>query len=388
MAATLLTSQQGQILRNQVIDATRPGPLLHDFQLVLDYVGPQGVKAAGKYNLLPMESIGKLDPHLSRPLQLDLKRPQLRSHPYLQGLHLLLRASGISRVEGIGDKARLMLDPTVFEQWQRLNPTEQYFNLLEAWLLEGRPEMIGERGSPWSDRILMLMSLQEAWKKESAKANRNIASNQWLAHILGFGYALYHLALMDLFGLVEVKHPIVPLPRGYPTEPQLAPFGDALFTLLGRGLPARGAEEDIPDEDIENEEDEEGEEVIGFGRWQPIFQPYFPDWQQNLILPGNEMREGIFVFRVSLGKIWRLIAISAHDTLHDLVYAILESVDFDDDHLYQWTYRDRFGAEVKATDPRGGDGLPADEVAIGHVPLARDSRCNCSMILGTAGSSP
>src|SRR5438093_97815 len=103
-----LTKAQEQILRDQGIDTELPGPVLHDFQVVLDFVGTQGVKAAGKYNLLPLNAISTLNPRLRRPILLgDMKRPQLRSHPYLQGLHLLLRTSGLSRVEGVGAKARL-----------------------------------------------------------------------------------------------------------------------------------------------------------------------------------------------------------------------------------------------------------------------------------------
>src|SRR5262245_9095997 len=92
-----------QALRSQVIDATHPGAVLPDFGAVLDYLGDAGaVKAGGKYNLLPLEAIPVLDERLARPLRLDLQRPQLRSHPYLQGLHLLGRASGLVRVEGSG----------------------------------------------------------------------------------------------------------------------------------------------------------------------------------------------------------------------------------------------------------------------------------------------
>jgi hypothetical protein len=62
-------------------------------------VGHEGVEAQGKYNLLPIKLIGELDRRFSRPLHLDLTRPQIRSHPYLQGLNLLLRASGLTRIE-------------------------------------------------------------------------------------------------------------------------------------------------------------------------------------------------------------------------------------------------------------------------------------------------
>src|ERR1700733_5277090 len=83
-----LTPEQETTLKSQVFDAIHPGALLHDFALVLDYVGDKGVKAGGKYNLLPIDAIHPLDERLVRPMRLELQRPQLRSHPYLQGLHL------------------------------------------------------------------------------------------------------------------------------------------------------------------------------------------------------------------------------------------------------------------------------------------------------------
>ena len=149
-----LTKAQEQVLRDQAITADQPGPVLRDFRVLLDFLAPEGFEAGGKHNLLPLKHIGDLDRCLSRPLHLELKRPQLRSHPYLQGLNLLLRASGLSRVAGVGAKARLVLDPAMLAQWDRLNPTEQYFNLLEAWLRVGRAEMVGERGPAWGDLLL------------------------------------------------------------------------------------------------------------------------------------------------------------------------------------------------------------------------------------------
>jgi hypothetical protein len=152
MSKPQLTAEQQTILKSQGFDATHPGALLHDFELLLEYVGEKGVKAGGKYNLLTLESIPTLDERLAHPLRLDLLRPQLRSHPYLQGLHLLFRASRLGRVEGKGGKARLVVDPAVLASWNQLNPTEKYFALLEAWLFVSRPEMVGGRpgGARWS----------------------------------------------------------------------------------------------------------------------------------------------------------------------------------------------------------------------------------------------
>jgi hypothetical protein len=345
-------------LQEQVIDAQQPGTILRDFGMLLDFVQERAVKVAGKYNLLPIDAISELDARLSRPLRLALKRPQLRSQPYVQGLYLLLRATGLSRIEGSGTKARLVLDPVMFEQWKQLNPTEQYFNLLEAWLLHGRAEMVGERGDSWGEDSLM--KCVGAWRSIPPKEGRSFTAQrpEWV-HIDGIYREFYHVALLDLFGLMQVEHPTEPVQPWHPAGLKRRPFGDALFSLLGQWYmdgPGR------PDLDEEASPD--------FGVWQPLLQPYFPEWRANLALPEPERRKGIFVFKVSLGKVWRRIAMPDQATLDELVGLILRSVNFDSDHLYEFTYRDRFGATVRVAHPYCDDAEAfANEVEIGEVPL-------------------
>jgi hypothetical protein len=54
MKETKLTRAQEQCLRDQVITADQPGPVLRDFRVLLEFLGLEGVEAGGKYNLLPM----------------------------------------------------------------------------------------------------------------------------------------------------------------------------------------------------------------------------------------------------------------------------------------------------------------------------------------------
>jgi hypothetical protein len=68
-----LTAEHEQCLRDQAVTDDQPGPVLHDFGVVLESLGTDGVAAAGKYNLLPIEHIGELDRRLSRPLRLESK---------------------------------------------------------------------------------------------------------------------------------------------------------------------------------------------------------------------------------------------------------------------------------------------------------------------------
>lgn len=353
-----LTKTQEKLLREQVIDDDHPGPILRDFHTLLAFVGPEGVPAAGKYHLLPLDGINALDRLLSRPLHLQLKRAMPSSHPTIQGLLLLLRTTGLSRPEGSGSKPRLALDPAMLAQWNALNPTERYFALLEAWLLVSRPDTVGE-SSRWStaslpDCLRMWSSLPPEGKVFDTEESRQ-------GYIWGIQRTFYHLALADLFGLMNVDLPDAPTSSWHLTGLTPLPFGDALFSVLSR------AESLAWGGSISPEEDEGGE--AGFGSLRPLLQPYFPAWRNTLVLPEEAPREGVFVFKVSLGGVWRKIAIPSGATLADLANAILNSVNFDDDHLYAFTYRNRFGAEVGANHPFMDEGPWADDVAIDTLPL-------------------
>jgi hypothetical protein len=371
------TADQERCLRSQSISSTEPGTILHDFDAVLDFVGPEGVAAQGKYNLLPIKSIGELDRRLSRPLNLEMtmKRPLMRSHPYLLGLNLLLRASGLTRVEGTGAKARLVQDPEMVVQWKALNPTERYFDLLEAWLRFGRPEMVGETGGLWDHFLFKCLQL---WQALPRQGKRFDIERPLEIYVPGLYREFYVLALMDLFGFLEVEYPSRPIMPWGPAAVRHLPFGDAMCTLMASRLPTvwtdflpreDADEEDEEPEDHEHDEEEDEAQMPRFGEWQPVFQPYFPEWRENLVLPEIEPREGTFVFRVSLGKVWRLIAMPADSTLEDLARWVLRSVNFDNDHLYEFTYHNRLGATEEAHHPYMDEGPYTDEVEVGSLPL-------------------
>jgi hypothetical protein len=262
-----LTPEQEAVLRSTVIDDLHPGALLHDFELLLDYVGEKGVKAGGKYNLLPIDAIPVLDERLAHPLRLDMKRPQLRSHPYLQGLHLLFRASGLARVEGTGEKARLAVDPVVMQSWSALNPTERYFALLEAWLLYSRPEMVGMDGR-FDGPLLHNWGLSLSFLERMDELTRKRA----LPLFFRFGDGPFYIALADLFGLLALREPFTAVPRWELPDIKLTPFGQAMFVLIGKAWAELfdRREEEAGAEEAEEEEPQLRDEL---GVLQPIFQP-------------------------------------------------------------------------------------------------------------------
>jgi hypothetical protein len=367
MKKSVLDPAQEEILRKLVIDQTHPGPVLHDFEAALDFVGEKGVRASGIHFLLPAEVFSVLDERLTRRVTLASKQPKLRDYPYLQGLHLLLRASGLVRIEGRAHAARLFVDSAALARWNDLNPVERYFGLLEAWLVMAQPEMVGER-----------VRFHEWFLYDCLRVWGFLLHRGRFAGIHGG----YHVALMDLFGLVQLP---APEPHAsWPGEVRPTPFGRAVFRLLENVDPSAyallhdlhtPAEESLHLAELlalqEAAEDDSDEEPgPHFGQLQPFFQPCFPQWQKTLGPPEVAFREGVYVFKVSVTKrCWRRIALSADATLDDLVGVILDSIDFDSDHLYEFSYRDRTGRTVQVLSPEAEEGDSADEVQLGALPL-------------------
>jgi hypothetical protein len=140
-----------RVLHNQTIGENEPGAVLRDFTALLDFIGAREIVVSGKHQLLPMPLLAELNSRLSRTNQISLKRPQQKSYPYINGLYLLLRASGLSLVEQSGNKQLLLLDEDALQSWHGLNMTERYFTLLGAWLIRGRGEILGEDRYPFSE---------------------------------------------------------------------------------------------------------------------------------------------------------------------------------------------------------------------------------------------
>jgi len=236
--------------------------------------------------------------------------------------------------------------------------------LLEAWLRFGRAELVGESG-PTRGRLLR--PCFQTWRSLAEGHRRFDLENPQEAYLSGVGRSFYVLALMDRFGLVEVELPPRPVAPWCPADVKLVPFGDAIVTLINSRRDSF-LEKGLPRDDDEDRQDEPLE-LPRFGVWQPLFQPYFPEWRENLKFPRMAPREGTFVFRVSWGKVWRLIAMPADATLDDLVTWILRSVRFDSDHLYKFSYRARMGTEVVAYHPGMHSRPWADQIQMAMLPL-------------------
>jgi hypothetical protein len=353
---TELSQEEIALLQQQSITATEPGTILQDFQTLLEAIGEQGLPVSGKLHHLSLKVLGTLNNQLRQPIQIDLKRPQQKSYPNLHGLYLLLRATGIVEVVTVGKTSYLKRNPKIFASWQALNPTEQYFTLLEAWILRGDPELLGDSRDPFKEgtRVLrtwpMLMSQHKTY--------RNYAEQNSLNYWPG----LHNLALMQLFGWIEITSLKPEAGKGWRVK-QLKPLplGDAMTTVV---LQAH--------EDHEFVWASEQDFSHPWGELQPYFQSYFPEWQNNLAaLDPPAHQTGTYIFKVSLDNIWRRISISSESTLDTLAGLILESIEFDSDHLDMFSFKNPMGRTIEVHNPFNDwqNGPFTDEVVIGDLPI-------------------
>ncbi|MBI4642015.1 MAG: hypothetical protein HY731_15095 [Candidatus Tectomicrobia bacterium] len=198
-----LKPEYQEVLRNQRVDDNGPGTILHDFEIVLDFVGSQVIKVSEAYNLLPILLLPELNARLTHPIQIGIKRPQQKSYPHINGLYLLLRATGLAFVEGTGTKQTLVLDEAVLQSWRSLNATERYCTLLEAWIIRSRPEIVGEdRG--WFDRPLPKCS---RFFQQIPAQGLKIAGNRDWMNELTYDPGFYTLALLELYRVLPLTSP-------------------------------------------------------------------------------------------------------------------------------------------------------------------------------------
>lgn len=351
-----LSEEAIALLQDLCITPTTPGTIVQDFDRLLERIGADGIPVSNTRQQLNLNILKELNALLSQPIQIDLKRPQQKSYPNLFGLYLLLRATGLTQIHSTGKTPKLVVNPDLYAAWQALNPTEKYFTLLEAWLIRGDLELLGEDRNPLNEGSRVLKAWTDLSKQP--KTYRNYGEQDRLNYWPGF----HNLVLMQMFGWAELVCPRPDAGKGWRVKQvKPTPIGDAIATVALNAY-----------FDQEFQWASESDFTLPWGDFQPYFQPYFPEWRQNLpALQTPAHQTGTYIFKVSLGKIWRRLSISSEMTLEVLGDLIRESVDFDSDHLDLFSFKDAMGRTVEIHHPYNDwrDNKASNEVLIGDLPL-------------------
>lgn len=358
-----LNEKQKKVLLDQTISEDGPGTILRDFETLLTFIGVEGIQSKGKYRLFPMKSLDEINRKLVNPFQINMNRPQQKSYPNIHGLYLLLRSTGMLKIRKEKIKVFLVIDEKMLQRWKLLNPTEKYFTLLDAWMLRGSDEYIGEQTRRFTE-LPPLFKCERFIHSLNFKKH-NITKNIYLMDSLRYSIGFHHLALLELFGIVSVLTDVSNKNRGWNIKSvHMTKFGGALMQLFSPIVdPLLTAVDDIR---------------VGVGdevsKLMPIVKPFFPEWHNAKTIHTHEyeFKDGVYIFTVTLDEVWVKISVTSTMLFEELSDAILAAFGFDHNHLYRFIYRNQFGMEKWIVHPNmEDDGEPTTtEIAIGDLLLA------------------
>ena len=92
-----------RLLLKTAVDENGPGTILYDFEAFLAFIEEGELPLTGIHQLR-RQVLADLNARLAHPLQIGLTRPLQKSYPHVNGLYLLLRASGLTIVKGTDRK--------------------------------------------------------------------------------------------------------------------------------------------------------------------------------------------------------------------------------------------------------------------------------------------
>jgi hypothetical protein len=351
-----------------------PGTIVRDFEALLSYLGADGIPVSPKECEFAIARLPELNSLLTYPVPIGLSRGRQASYPHVDGLHLLLRFSRLGRIDRSRSTPRMVLDTAMLAKWQLLNPTEQYFSLLERWwhLADGENDLWGSAAGRFAEYRYDFLKR----KRPHSGASKQESPDP-LSYLLGSR----QIALMQLFGLLDIESEAAVVGRGWKIKRMAATrwglsasatylkasgysTGALLERLLVPSVENSAATEELSDADAG---------LSPFYSWAKVVLPSFPAWRN--ILGGVDAVEpfrGSMTFKVSLGQsVWRRIVVPAASSFEDLAEFILDTFEFDDEHLYQFRYQDEYASLRMLADPRCSDVYDdcADEVTLGEAGL-------------------
>lgn len=348
--------------------ASPPGTVVADFNALLAHLGRAGgVPLSPKNDEFGMAELATLNALCARPLRTGLARPRQGSLANLDGLNMLLRATRLARIEERKSGRRLMIDVAALDAWTKLNPFEQYFALMKAWFDFSATEDSGG-GVAFGVKLLDCL---EFINQIPPRKGLEVGSSQDRYFSLRYRPGLKHLALLDMFGLIDVSSG-APVPgKAWLIEIiHATPWGQslAIYTPIIRN--------DLTALLMESHDTASG--ISMFGPLSKVLRPAFPQWRNELMVkaPAKAGNVGAIVFKVSWGKVWRRLEVPARHSFADLASDILKSYGFDSDHLYRFSFKDVYGAMRCIDDERLADEMGTVcgyDVALGEAGLSEGS---------------
>jgi len=310
-------------IESKVITLSGKETIVENINRVIAYIQEHKVLATKEKHYFAIKHIKDLNAILLDPIDVFSTRPAQKTYPNINGIYLLLRTMGMLIFQVSKKETVMGINRELLESWQHLNAVEQYFTLLENWLIYSKPDEVIEasRNSfPLGDVFRFFTYGQNV-------------SHQKMIENLNFFPEYYHIALAKMFGFIEITT-VTPTNkiRWNIVDITLHPLVKQILELI-------------------KPKDDNGLMELIFnppprGYTKAIFAPYCQAFNNILVYPKERETNGVFRLKMSLGKVYRTIEITSETDFQTLAAIILDLFDFDNDHLYEFKFIDNFGQEV------------------------------------------
>lgn len=365
-----------------VITEESPTPIVRDFDLFLEAVEKPSAHLTKSRRSLDRATLYATDP-LMRTFQTEC-HPRM-DQDYYPLLNVFQNICLAARLHRLGyDKKKLRLFPSErLAEYRALSPTEKYLALLEVLWVDCEWEDLFVRHTRYC--TMSMESLIRAFSIIAVGRKLDLETLSRERHVYRTRDVHQAIRLFSFFGFLD--YTLKPEPeRGYGykgiIEVQsvtLSALGKAFMRVLREerplelwNLPARqsffAVPARFPGESVKADDG-------GVTKPTPFYKAFLP-----LLPPGSlanclsrrkrKPKEQTFVVRVSLGSIWRTIALSSEHTLDDLHYHVQQAYSFDNDHLYAFYMDGKRYSRKAYGDPRADGCAPyADDAALGELDL-------------------
>lgn len=315
------------------------GTIIKDFNNLLDFIVEKGgialTKSEKAFNMSELLSLNEI---FSNPQKTGLSRPQQKAFPYINSLFLLLRLSLLPYVKKEKNKSVIHIDSTALNSWKLLKPVEQYGHLLTYLLHPAGNSILGENYFSLLQNIYWLYKDPKETLEYINKKERH-------------GFLAHQLAALDLFGIFSIKPMTPKIGKGWDYQyVSITPFGNDIIEFVSTFICKEF-------------------NLSSMDTLFSLVQPLFPDWKTLMKTPKKEPQLGVHIFKVSLGKAWRQIAIKGDVDLHSFGNVILDAFEFDHDHLHEFSYKNQNGLIEKIFHYACEEALSSDEILIGDLNL-------------------
>ena len=377
------------------ITEDEPTPVVRDFDTFLDAVEAPSAYLTKAKRALDRATLHALNGLMRTHRTRTHARTDQERYPLLNMFQRICMSARLHVIDKVGGKLR-MVPTAALAEFRKLTPAEKYVALLETlWSDCDWCEFIPHErtfGAALAAGYALAL-LDEA--PVGRPVDPDALAREKRIHAEPRSHTLLHL--LSFFGFIDcVAEPVTGRPsilaykgQVHVSELTVTAFGSRFLRTLRTERPlwawnvhdemrfsAWPGRVELVEEVVCEGDEETGEDIEDEAEEElpPFFEAFVPLVAEGSLTRGmprvaREPKKGTYVFRVSLGRIWRKIALSDEHTLDDLHLAIQEAFDFDNDHLYAFYMDTRRRSENCYSDPRGERPPYADDALLSQLDL-------------------